>query len=579
MEKPAFFNNLLRRKFLVLGIFAVLFLIFCSGLVLTSVFQKKEVTPFKTFKAEGPYVHGQVIVGFRSGYVPSILEKEVSGGSEKNIFGKIGESVGIEKSPQEKLNVIKSEFEKIGITKYKPLFTNEAEKLSDAYILYFDPEVPLEDIQEKLENLEFLESSEPNSIMTVFRTPNDPMYSQLWGMQKIQAPTAWDKTTGSNSIIVADIDTGVDYTHPDLAANVISGRQFATCQAADQRTGACTQQYNCPQSANGYCDDDPMDDYGHGTHVAGTIGAIGNNSIGVAGVNWNVKIMPVKVMGAYGGGDTDEILNGIVYAADNGARVANLSLGGSGACTSKWQNAVNYAISKGTIVVVAAGNSNASASTQTPSSCNGVITVGASTPSDGKASFSNYGSAVEISAPGTGIISTWIGGYKSDNGTSMATPHVAGAAALLLSANSSLTPSEVAACLINNADPINTDKPIGPRLNIARAMAACAGGSITATLSPSPQPTLPPGQTATLTPSASPTITPTRNTTATVTPTKTPTPTPTRTPTPTLTPTPLPTVYYTPTPLPETTYDCVEDPSCSQTEKNLQLCPLICVPN
>ena len=341
----------------------------------------------------------------------------------------------------------------IGIRDYKQEFEGNDEKLDNFYILYYDPAIKIEQIQEKLKNLSFLQSAEPNSMMQILITPNDPSYPQLWGMEKIQAPQAWEISTGSNSIIAADIDTGVDLNHPDLSSNLVPG-------------------WNLINNT-----DNPQDDHGHGTHVAGTIGGIGNNGIGVVGVNWNVKIMPIKVMGANGSGNTATIVNGIKYAADNGARVANLSLGGKGACAPSQQNVVNYAVSKGMVVVFAAGNDGSDAINSQPGNCSGVITVGATTASDSRASFSNFGNVVEIAAPGVGIVSTYLGGYKSAQGTSMAAPHVTGAVALLLSAKPNLSPAEVSECLINSGDIINTDRPIGPRLNIANAIRDCQKGS------------------------------------------------------------------------------------------------------
>ncbi|MEK7559466.1 MAG: S8 family serine peptidase [Patescibacteria group bacterium] len=513
MAKLEFFNRFWTKKFVVFGIIIILLFIAGLSLVLNLPPTIKE-TPYKVYPAEGEYVHGEVIVAFRAGYIPKILNKEILEEKNKNIFEKLHAGIKNERAPEEKIKLIENEFNRIGITKYESQVEDNIEILNKFYILYYDPKIPIEEIQKHLGDFPFLESSEPNSILTVFNTPNDPYYSQLWGMQKIQAPQAWDITTGSNNIVVADIDTGVDLSHPDLSNNVISGRQFATCDITDDKTGVCTRQYNCPRSADGYCDDDPMDDAGHGTHVAGTIGGIGNNGIGVAGVNWNVKIMPVKVMGSDGQGNTPNIQEGIRYATDNGARIVNLSLGGTGACTSSYQSFVDYAISKGVVLVIAAGNSNRDAFNSRPANCNGVITVGATGPNDERANYSNYGSVVEIAAPGgdksisgnvcatsSCILSTIPGGGYSYNyqGTSMATPHVAGAAALLLSVNPNLTPQQVAACLIDNADPISTDKPIGHRLNIFKAISACGGGSI---------PTLPPATpTVTSVPGSSPTPT------------------------------------------------------------------------
>lgn len=336
--------------------------------------------------------------------------------------------------------------------------------LSRSYRLKIEEGKDLVMIQEELGDVKEILSSQPNFIYRPFVVPNDPQYSSLWGIQKINSPTAWDTATGSKSITVAVIDTGMDINHPDLAGTAVS-----------------------PYSAiNG--SSNVTDSVGHGTHVAGTIGAIGNNGVGVVGVNWNVNIMPIQVC-VPGGCDMVAIVNGIYRAADNGAKVINMSLGtrapGIDRCSpaQDTHKAIQHAISKGVTVVVAAGNDSRDASLTSPASCAGVITVGASSANDGSSSFTNYGSVVDIAAPGVGILSTYPGGYKSENGTSMSSPHVAGAAALLLSVNPSLSPQQVESCLVSSADSISSARPIGPRLNIANALSSCAGtpGQPTAT--------------------------------------------------------------------------------------------------
>ncbi len=549
MVQLKFLNNIWRKKLLFSGIILILLLLVGANYVISLSSSKKEITPFVTYPPEGEYVHGQVIVAFRDGYIPKQLENEIGDEKNKNIINKLGTTLKNEKSAEEKIKSIEKEFDQVGITDYKPEYEGDAEKLNKFYILFYNSEIPIEKIQERLKNLQFLESSEPNSVMQILVTPNDPSYPQLWGIQKIQAPQAWDTTTGSDSITVADIDTGVDLSHPDLSVNLVSGWNFIN------------------NSNN------PQDDHGHGTHVAGTIGGVGNNGVGVVGVNWTVKIMPIKVMDNTGHGNSTIIRQGIKYAADNGAKVVNLSLGGKGACTSAYQNNIDYAISKGVVLAIAAGNKNENASGHSPGNCNGVITVGSTTSSDSRSSFSNYGSIVEIAAPGSGILSTVPissvplktdtrstcpstlinNQYCSISGTSMATPHVAGAAALLLSVNSALSPAQVSQCLIDNADPISTDRPIGHRLNIFRAISAnCVAGAV-----PIATPTLPPGMTPALTPAL--------------------------TQPPGMTPalTPAPTFgggggILTPIPTPIATYNCYIDPACKKAQKNLQLCPLKC---
>jgi serine protease len=321
-----------------------------------------------------------------------------------------------------------------------------------------------------------VEYAEPDRIMVPLAVPSDPMYSQQWDLYEaaggLNLPAAWDKSTGAG-INVAVIDTGYR-PHADLAGQILPGYDFIAnaTMAADgggrdsdaSDPGDYTQAGSC--SAGGPARDETSS--WHGTHVAGTIAARANNGIGVAGVAYGAKIVPARVLGKCGG-YTSDIADAIVWASGgtvtgvpanpNKARVLNLSLGGSGSCDTTTQNAINSARSRGAVVVVAAGNSNVNASTANPANCAGVITVAAVGRSGGKASYSNYGANVDVAAPGgdngAGILSTWNAGTSTpagDNygymmGTSMATPHVAGVVALMLSANPNLTPDEVEARL------------------------------------------------------------------------------------------------------------------------------------
>jgi serine protease len=283
--------------------------------------------------------------------------------------------------------------------------------------------------------------AEPDRIMLPLVVPNDPMYSQQWDFYEAKAglnlPAAWDKSTGAG-INVAVIDTGYR-PHADLAGQVLPGYDFinSAAIAGDGNGRDSDASDNGDNTYAGQCGTGmPAQDQAsswHGTHVAGTIAARTNNGIGVAGVAYGAKIVP--------------------------ARVLNLSLGGSGACDATTQSAINSARSRGAVVVVAAGNSNINAANASPANCAGVITVAAVGRSGGKASYSNYGANVDIAAPGgdsgAGILSTMNAGtstpagdtYAYYMGTSMATPHVAGVAALMLAKNPNLTPDEVEAKL------------------------------------------------------------------------------------------------------------------------------------
>lgn len=287
--------------------------------------------------------------------------------------------------------------------------------------------------------------AEPNFIGHADMTPNDPSWSSQWGPQKVSAPSAWDVTQGSSSVIIAVVDTGVDLNHPDLASKIVTGYDYVNL------------------------DSTPQDDNGHGTHVAGIAAAVTNNSTGIAGMCPNCKIMPVKVLNSSGSGTYANIASGIRYAADHGAKVINMSLGGTSGSTSL-SDAVNYANSKGVLQACAAGNSNTSAASY-PAYYSACVAVAATDSSDYRASFSNYGSWVDTSAPGVSIYATyWNDTYKSLSGTSMATPHVAGLAGLLFSQGR--TQSDVRTRLTSSTytDAINSTN-IPRRINAYKAVA------------------------------------------------------------------------------------------------------------
>jgi subtilisin family serine protease len=344
--------------------------------------------------------------------------------------------------------------------------------------------------------------AEPNYIYQTTVIPNDTNFGSLWGLRNtgqtisgqvgiadadIDADEAWDVSTGSANIVVGVIDTGVDYNHPDLAANIWSAPSSFTVTVGGQTI-------TCPAGSHGFnavsntCT--PLDDNNHGTHCSGTIGGRGNNGAGVAGVNWNTRIMGLKFLSASGSGNTADALECIQFAIQakqifgSGAdlRVLSNSWGGGG-FSQALLDAINAANNAGMLFVAAAGNSNSNndVTPHYPSSYNApnVLAVAATDNRDNKSSFSSFGAtSVDMGAPGTAIFSTVRnGGFATFSGTSMATPHVAGAAALVLS-SCSLSTANLKANLMNNTDPITAlsgRTVTGGRLNVNRAIRNCGG--------------------------------------------------------------------------------------------------------
>ncbi|MBV6803408.1 S8 family serine peptidase [Xanthomonas campestris pv. lawsoniae] len=316
-----------------------------------------------------------------------------------------------------------------------------------------------------------VQSVEVDQMLYPTLTPNDSRLSEQWAFGTTNAGLnirpAWDKATGAN-VVVAVIDTGI-VSHPDLDANILPGYDFISDATAARDgngrdnnpadEGDWNSTSGCATSNSSW----------HGTHVAGTVAAVTNNTTGVAGTAFNAKVVPVRVLGRCGGSLSD-IADAIIWASGgtvsgvpanpNAAEVINMSLGGGGTCSSTMQSAINGAVSRGTTVVVAAGNSAANVSGSLPANCANVIAVAATTSAGAKASYSNYGSGIDVSAPGSGILSTLNSvtttpgnaSYASYNGTSMAAPHVAGVVALVQSvAPTTLTPAAVETLLKNTA--------------------------------------------------------------------------------------------------------------------------------
>jgi thermitase len=311
-----------------------------------------------------------------------------------------------------------------------------------------------------------VEHVEPDYAVFASFVPNDPRYPDTWGLPRIQAPTAWDRVGGGAGVRVAILDTGIA-NHPDLAGKVVGAQDFVS-------------------SASG-----TTDRHGHGTHVAGTVAAVANNNHGVVGVAWSASVLNAKVLGDGGAGSLSSVANGIVWAADNGAKVISMSLGANLDCTSTIQDAATYAWSKGAVLVAAAGNDGQN-DVHTPANCNRILPVGATDSNDNRAAFSNYGAGVPIAAPGVMIISTANSGdYLWMSGTSMATPHVAGVAALVWASAYGTGNQAVVNRLLSTADRIAGTGSywVNGRVNAA---AAVGGGANPPNPTPTPSPTLSP---------------------------------------------------------------------------------------
>ena len=356
-------------------------------------------------------------------------------------------------------------------------------------------------------NIEF---AEPDLLLKPLFTPNDPRYNEQWhyfeNAAGLNLPAAWDITQGTGAV-VAVLDTGYR-PHIDLVANVLDGYDMISdtsiSQDGDLRDNDATDPGDwAPFGACGTGSPSSTSSW-HGTHVAGTIAAVGNNGSGVSGVAFKTKIVPVRVLGRCGG-YTSDIADGIIWAAggtisgttpnQNPADVINLSLGGFGSCGLTQQNAINTARNLGATVIVAAGNENTDAINSNPANCSGVVSVAAVNREGGRAFYSNFGSVVDVAAPGgdtrissNGILSTLNNGtttsgsdiYAFYQGTSMATPHVAGVAALMYSVNPAITPDEVELILKNTSRAFTAScNQCGAGLIDAYAAVIAAGGTTT----------------------------------------------------------------------------------------------------
>ena len=348
--------------------------------------------------------------------------------------------------------------------------------------------VTVEQALSQYSNLAGVEEAQPNYIYNLTANPNDAQFSQLYGMAKINAPAAWERTTGSPNVVVAIIDTGIRYTHEDLAANMWKNAgEIAGNGVDDDANGFVDDVYGWDFFYN---DSDPWDENSHGTHVAGTVGAVGNNAVGVVGVNWNVRLMAIKIYNNTGFGSTSAMLvnayNYVRMMKTRGVniRVTSNSYGGCDeACgyDQATKDAIDRLGESDVLNVFAAGNDGRNVETTPfyPASYTSpqILSVAASDQNDNRGSFSNFGAtSVDVAAPGVNILSTVNASnsaYATFTGTSMAAPHVSGAAALLAAANPSLSAASLKASLMNSVDVLpqwNGVVKTGGRINAARAI-------------------------------------------------------------------------------------------------------------
>jgi subtilisin family serine protease len=349
-----------------------------------------------------------------------------------------------------------------------------------------------------------VEYAEPNYIRSVRSTvPNDPLFTLQWELRNVLSPgvdismsSAWDIVRGNSGLVVAVLDSGIDYTHPDLAGNIWANPGEPSCSGTtdNDHNGfvADCRGWNFVDNNN-----NPMDDEGHGTHVSGTIGAIGNNSVGIAGMLWNVKIMPLKFLDSTGDGTVANEADAMEYAIVKGAKVINASFAGDTFSNVEF-DAINAANAAGILFVTAAGNghnnavgSNNDAFPVYPGNYDlpNIVSVAATDQNDHLASFSNFGpKTVHVAAPGVSILSTVpaslsvsfcglspLAGYEYCDGTSMATPHVTGLAGLISSYYAGLGPSQLRAMIMRYVDALPTLKGVvktGGRINAYKAISS-----------------------------------------------------------------------------------------------------------
>lgn len=340
------------------------------------------------------------------------------------------------------------------------------------------PEQAFNILAREVQALDGIAYIEPVYRVQIDVTPNDPQYPAQWGYPIVKAPDAWDVRVDSGDVVIAVIDTGVDYKHPDLTANMWTNPGEIPNNGIDDDNNGIVDDVYGANFVSANATGDPMDDNRHGTHVAGTIGAVSDNNLGVAGVNWKTKIMALKFLSASGGGTTAGAIRAIEYGIRMKANVMNNSWGGGG-FSRALEDAIRAADSAGILFLAAAGNNGTDndISPHYPSNYDvpNVLAIMATDQNDAKPAFSEFGATtVDMAAPGVDILSTIPGGnYDEFSGTSMATPHAAGAAALVWAANPGMTHIDVKKHLMDTAEVIPGLAGLsvtGARLNLGKAM-------------------------------------------------------------------------------------------------------------
>jgi parallel beta-helix repeat protein len=436
------------------------------------------IVPFLSAASSAPNLNFTYLLNTTPQYIPGQLIIKLKDTVTVSTGGISTSSIGV--SSLDNLNL------RHGATSEKLLKTTSSERLDKLYVLKFPKGSDIKTIIAEYKNDPDIEYAEPNYIVRILPYldgggggggsagvyPNDPGFSQLWGLHNtgqtggtagadIDALDAWNITTGSPNVVVGVIDTGIDYNHPDLAANM-------WINPVDGSHG-----YNFVTNTN-----DPMDDYGHGTHCAGTIGAVGNNSIGVVGVNWKVKIAALKFLDDTGSGTDEDAIRAINYANQMGFKILSNSWGGGGN-SQALLDAINAAGANNTLFIFAAGNSGTNNDWMPAYPCSYdtpyILCVAATDSNDQLAYFSNYGAiTVDIAAPGLGVYSTVPGNnYATYSGTSMATPHVTGVAALIKSEFPTLNNTQIKNRILCSSDHISSLKGVvlsNGRLNASRAV-------------------------------------------------------------------------------------------------------------